>query len=937
MTPRAHHDPSPAERYAAAKARNRHGDLELFIDSLSFGLDDFQREACEVVADGHSVLVAAPTGAGKTLVGEYAVRHAFDRGEKAFYTTPIKALSNQKFQDLRAVYGKENVGLLTGDTSINSEASIVVMTTEVLRNMIYAGSRTLDRLGVVVLDEVHYLADRFRGSVWEEVIIHLNERTSIVALSATVSNAEEFGAWLHEVRGDTRVIVSERRPVPLWPHVMLREGIFDLYSPGVDPQDPGPTPALNPELVAIARRDRASDSRNPHGRNQHRPGSQSHGSHRPGGGNSKPRGRRSPPRFAVVDVLDQQSLLPAIVFVFSRKGCEEAVDQVRRSGLVLTDEHQRGRIAHIIDERCAGIPTEDLGALGFEHWRDHLEAGIAAHHAGMIPLFKEVVEELFAAGLIKVVYATETLALGINMPARSVVLEKLVKWDGQGHKDLTAGEYTQLTGRAGRRGIDVEGHAVVVEHPGFDAAQLGSLASKRTYPLISSFQPSYNMTINLLSSLGVSRSREVLEMSFAQYQADQGVVGKARRAKDLDATLAGYKDAAICDKGDFMAYAALRERIARSQKGTAKRVKAAMREASAHTLAALRRGEVVKIGGGRRAGLAAVVVPDADPAEPRPTVVTDQGRMFRLALSELHHGIDVAGSISVPKKFDTRNARSRRELAQVIIDAKPTFDLSAHKKAKRDGVSDSGALERETEALRRQMRAHPCHHCPDRESHARWAERFYRTLRDKDKIANEISRATGSIARMFDRRLAVLGDLGYVEGSGVDVAVTEAGAMMRTLYSENDLVMSECLRLGVWNDLNAPALAAAVSTLLYNGRREDENRTPRIPGGPHGTLGNALNETVRVWSRVDDLQGEHHLPELNAPHWGIVGAIHSWAQGKSLAASLRGTETAPGDMVRWCKQVIDILDQVAKAAPSEVVQGRARTAIDSMRRGVVAY
>jgi len=926
MTSPADHGLSPAERFAAAKARNRREDLAMFVQSLDFPLDDFQREACEVVADGHSVLVAAPTGAGKTLVGEYAVRHSYDRGEKAFYTTPIKALSNQKFQDLRAVYGAKNVGLLTGDTSINSEADIIVMTTEVLRNMIYAGSRTLDRLGVVVLDEVHYLADRFRGSVWEEVIIHLNERTSIVALSATVSNAEEFGAWLHEVRGDTRVIVSERRPVPLWPHVMMREGLFDLYSPGVDPQDPGPTPSLNPELEVISKRDRSSENRGYHGRQQ-----------RPGRGNAKPRGRRSPPRFAVVDVLDQQELLPAIVFVFSRAGCEDAVDQVRRSGLVLTDEAQRRRIADVIDERCAGIPAEDLGALGFEHWRDHLEAGIAAHHAGMIPLFKEVVEELFAAGLIKVVYATETLALGINMPARSVVLEKLVKWDGQGHKDLTAGEYTQLTGRAGRRGIDIEGHAVMVQHPGFDAAQLGRLASRRTYPLISSFQPSYNMAINLLSSLGVSRSREVLEMSFAQYQADQSVVGKARRAKDLDATLAGYRDGASCDKGDFMEYASIRERIARSQKGTAKAATRARREATADTLAALQTGDVVKIGGGRRAGFAAVVIPDPDSSAPRPTMVTDDGRMFRLALSELHHGIDVAGVIKVPKKFDSRNARVRRELAQVIVAAKPTFDLNAHKKAKRAGLPDPEQSERESEALRRQMRAHPCHHCPDRESHARWAERYFRTLRDKDKIANEIYRATGSIARIFDRRLAVLGDLGYVEGSGTQIEVTEAGAMMRTLYSENDLVMSECLRLGVWSELNPPALAAAVSTLLYNGRREDENRTPRIPGGPHGILGNALNETVRVWSRVDDLQGSHHLPELNAPHWGIVGAIHAWAQGKSLDAALRGTETAPGDMVRWCKQVIDILDQVAQVAPSELTQGRARTAIDAMRRGVVAY
>jgi ATP-dependent RNA helicase HelY len=913
---------SPAERFAAFKTRQQYGDLQAFEESLAFPLDDFQREACEVVAQGHSVLVAAPTGAGKTLVGEYAVRHAFERGEKAFYTTPIKALSNQKFNDLKAVYGPDAVGLLTGDTSINSEADIVVMTTEVLRNMIYAGSRTLDRLGVVVLDEVHYLADRYRGSVWEEVIVHLASRTAIVALSATVSNAEEFGAWLHEVRGDTRIIVSERRPVPLWPHVMLREGLFDLYSPGVDATNPGPNPRLNPELEAIAKRQRHGEWDNRSGRQR-----------RPDRGGKRPAGRRAPPRFAVVDVLDSQALLPAIVFVFSRAGCEDAVDQVRASGLTLTDQAQRTRIASIIDERCAGIPTEDLSALGFDHWRDHLEAGIAAHHAGMIPLFKEVVEELFAAGLIKVVYATETLALGINMPARSVVLEKLVKWDGQGHKDLTAGEYTQLTGRAGRRGIDVEGHAVVVEHPGFDAPQLGRLASRRTYPLVSSFQPSYNMTINLVGSSGVPRAREVLEMSFAQYQADQGVVGKARRAREMDSTLEGFRDAIQCSKGDFVEYAGLREQLSRAQKGASKAAGRARREATVSTLAQLRTGDVVKIGGGRRAGMAVVVLPDGDPQAPRPTVVTDAGRQFRLAVSELHHGIDQVGVIRVPKKFDARNARSRRELAHVLASSRHTFDAPTSRKARGATQSDDDQAER----IRRALKAHPCHQCPDREDHARWAERYFRALREKDQLTGEISRATGSIARIFDRRCAVLGQLGYLTGSGDDLEVTEAGAMLRTVFAENDLAIAECLQQGLWDELTTPALAAAVSTLLYNGRREDEGRSPRIPGGPQGFLGQALTETVRAWSRVDDLHTEHRLPQTPAPHWGIVGPIHAWAQGKNLDAVLRGTEIAPGDMVRWCKQVIDSLDQIAQVAPSPKVRERAHAAIEAMRRGVVAY
>ena len=913
---------SPAERYAAAKKRAKHQDLTDFEQALSFPLDDFQRQACQAVAEGQSVLVAAPTGAGKTVVGEFAVAHAFKRGLKAFYTTPIKALSNQKFSDLRAQYGPDAVGLLTGDTAINPHASIVVMTTEVLRNMIYANSPDLARLGVVVMDEVHYLADRFRGSVWEEVIVHVGPATSIVALSATVSNAEEFGAWLSEVRGDTKVIVSEHRPVPLWPHVLLREGLFDLYTPGTNPSAPGDNPRLNPELEAVVRRQRQFDGKSHDTRM----------SFRPARGSSRPRPRRSPPRFAVIDQLDAQGLLPAIVFIFSRAACDEAVDQVRAAGITLTDESERAQIARIVEQRCAGLPAEDLGALGFEHWRSHLEAGIAAHHAGMIPLFKEVVEELFAAGLIKVVYATETLALGINMPARSVVLEKLVKWDGQGHKDLTAGEYTQLTGRAGRRGIDVEGHAVVVEHPGFDAGQLARLASRRTYPLISSFQPSYNMSINLVATSSVERAREVLEMSFAQFQADQSVVGKARRVRELDASLQGFADAMACHLGDFREYASLRERISRAEKREAKHASSVRREATAVQLAALRRGDLVRIVSGRKSGIVVVTEPDDDPRGPRPGVVSDNGRLMRLSLADLAGGIEVVGAIALTRKLNLKDPRVRKDLGSRV--AQEGKLARAHVRA---SASAPRVVNTEADALRAQLKKHPCHTCPEREIHARWAERYFRTMRDKDKLTGEISRATGSIAAVFDKRCAVLGELGYLSGSGSHLEVTPAGAMLRTLYSENDLVIAECLRTGTWSRLTAPALAAAVSTLLYSSRRDDSERTPRIPGGPSGVLGEALRATQRVWSGVSDLHESHGLPQTPAPHWGLVYAIHGWAQGKSLDTVLQGTEVAPGDMVRWCKQVIDALDQIAQASPDESLGSRAKQAIEMMRRGVVAY
>jgi ATP-dependent RNA helicase HelY len=599
---------------------------------------------------------------------------------------------------------------------------------------------------------------------------------------------------------------------------------------------------------------------------------------------------------------------------------------------VLTSDEERERIRRIVDTRCAGLAPEDLGALGFAAWRDNLEAGLAAHHAGLIPLFKEVVEELFAEGLIKVVYATETLALGINMPARSVVLEKLVKWDGQGHKDLTAGEYTQLTGRAGRRGIDVEGHAVVIEHPGFDAHQLGRLASRRTYPLISSFQPNYNMTINLVATSGTQRAREVLEMSFAQFQADQSVVGSARRVRELDASLEGFRDAMACDKGDFREYAALRERLGRSEKRTAKAASAARKEATAAQLSSLTKGDLVRIGGGRRSGYGVVVYADSDPGSPRPTIVSDSGRLLRLSLADLHAGIDLVGRMAVPRKFVPKDPRARKELG-----ARVAQEGRAMHQAARAARAPAEAPRSDLDNIRHQIKTHPCHTCPDREDHARWAERYFRTLRDKDRLTGEISRATGSIAAIFDRRCDVLNELGYLEPAGEALDVTHAGRMLRTLYAENDIVIAECLRTGAWDQLHPPALASAVSALLYSARRDDGEYTPRIPGGSQGVLGHALRDTQRIWSRIDDMHTEHHLAALPAPHWGLVRSIHGWAQGKSLDAVLGGTTIAPGDMVRWCKQVIDALDQIAQVAPSSTTRERATIAIRAMRRGVVAY
>jgi ATP-dependent RNA helicase HelY len=424
-------DLSPAERYAAARRRaaEQATALASFREMYDFGLDPFQIEACKALEAGKGVLVAAPTGSGKTIVGEFAVHLALQQGKKCFYTTPIKALSNQKYADLCRRYGQDKVGLLTGDNSVNSDAPVVVMTTEVLRNMLYAGSQTLLGLGYVVMDEVHYLSDRFRGAVWEEVIIHLPESVTLVSLSATVSNAEEFGDWLDTVRGDTEVIVSEHRPVPLFQHVLAGRRMYDLFEEGE-----GHRKAVNPDLMRMARMEasRPSFQDRRRGRNMRE------------ADRERERRQRSriwtPGRPEVIERLDAEGLLPAITFIFSRAACEAAVEQCLYAGLRLNDDEAREKVRALVEERTASIPAEDLHVLGYYEWLEGLERGIAAHHAGMLPTFKEVVEELFVRGLVKAVFATETLALGINMPARSVVLEKLVKWNGEQHADITPGE-----------------------------------------------------------------------------------------------------------------------------------------------------------------------------------------------------------------------------------------------------------------------------------------------------------------------------------------------------------------------------------------------------------------------------------------------------------------------------------------------------------------
>ncbi len=934
--------PSPADRYAAARRRARGGDgsapqhveaaVDAFAAGLDFPLDDFQREACAAVAAGRGVLVAAPTGAGKTVVGEFAVHEALRHGRKAFYTTPIKALSNQKYLDLCARHRSERVGLLTGDSQVNGEAPVVVMTTEVLRNMLYAGSATLDGLGYVVMDEVHYLADRFRGAVWEEVIIHLPQEVQVISLSATVSNAEEFGAWLGEVRGTspagerTAVVVTEHRPVPLWQHLMVGPRLLDLF---VADAEPGRA-AVNPELLDAIRDSQRREGWDGRGARPRHGG--------PGGGPGgrgmarSGRGGGAPSRRVVVERLDQDGLLPAITFIFSRAGCEAAVGQLLASGLRLVDVDEGRRIQRLVEERVAGLPDEDLSVLGYWDFVEGLTRGFAAHHAGMLPTFREIVEEPFTAGRVKVVFATETLALGINMPARTVVLERLVKFNGETHADVTPAEFTQLTGRAGRRGIDIEGHAVVLHTRGLDPEAVAGLAATRTYPLRSSFRPTYNMAVNLVGRVGREPARELLETSFAQFQADRAVVGLVRTLRRQEAGLAENAEKMQCHLGDFAEYAGIRERIRRLEKGSSQAAARAERAAAAASLDGLRPGDIVMLTAGRRGGLVVVAEKPRLGGPAGPLVVTEDARVRRLTSVDLHGPLEVLATVRLPKGFSARNPRGRRDLAASMRAAVPHPPRPRRGNRGRGGSAGFERSEAAAElaVLRASLRAHPCHGCADREHHARWAERWWRLERECADLRHTIDTRTSSVATTFDRICTLLAELGYLTSDGLEVAAE--GGLLRRLYTEKDLLAAESLRRGHWRGLDPASLAATVSMLVHEPRRDDEGEPPRWP---NDAVSGAYERLVGVWAELSAAEGERDLPLTGAPQPGLAWMVHRWASGKRLDEVLRNSEMAAGDFVRRCKQVVDLLGQVADCAPDPAVGRTATTAVDKVLRGVV--
>jgi ATP-dependent RNA helicase HelY len=877
---------------------------DTFAAQYPFPLDGFQRDAIDALNEDMSVLVAAPTGSGKTVVAEFAIERALAEGGKTFYTTPLKALSNQKYGDLTVRHGAMHVGLLTGDNAINGDAPIVVMTTEVLRNMLYERSTALEGLRSVVMDEVHYLQDPYRGAVWEEVLIHLPLSVNVVCLSATISNAEEFGEWIRTLRGDTRVVIEERRPIPLEHHYLVGRRLHPMHVE----QDGVLLP--NPYVVSLDQHELKVKTyyRRGSGVAQHQRSSRPREGHRR---------VYVPRREEVVEVLAEEAMLPAIYFVFSRAGCDRSVQWIREAGLRLTTHEEAARIREVAERRAAFIGDEDLATLGFWDFLDALEAGVSAHHAGMLPVFKETVEELFEAGLVKVVFATETLSLGINMPAKTVVIEDLWKFQGERHEILTPGEYTQLTGRAGRRGIDALGHAVVVYQRQIPFERVAGLAATRTYDLSSSFRPSYNMAVNLVRNYSPDEAHHLLNASFAQFLADRGVVALERaRTRDLEA-VEGYRKNLVCDLGDFEEYWALKEGATRLRDEDRRGRERGLADEVRGAVAALRPGDVIHVPRAKRRGLAVVVAA----RDGKPTVLSQDRSFFRVGVKDFEDPPQVLTRIPLPRGGSARSSRYRRDVAArlVTLRVKP----SRHARSRADPK-----VERRAEALEERARAHPCHACPERARHERWAVRASALAKQLGGTERRIKVRTETLARQFDRVLAVLGDLGYVDGW----SVTDRGRTLTRIYGEGDLLVGEAIATGLFEGLSASEGAALLSAVVYEARE----RHPLSGGMPTQATEERFELLQRIWRRVRRTEDSHQVQLSRDLEQGFATPVFHWAEGKPLEDVLSETEMAPGDFVRNCKQLVDLLRQIEDVAPratAEVTRG----AREAILRGVVAY
>ena len=825
-------------------------------------LDPFQQRAAAAIDRGDSVLVAAPTGAGKTLVADHAIDRALARGGKAFYTTPLKALSNQKFRDLVARLGADHVGLLTGDRAVRPDAPVVVMTTEVLRALLYDRGPILERLEVIVLDEFHYLQDPDRGPVWEEVVIHAPTDVAIVGLSATLPDLPALHEWLARTHGPTELVVEEQRPVTL--QFLYAIGNLQNQPPLVLPMFLDGR--INPmaELQDGARKVERGEGKRVRDR-------------------SRP---ITPRRAHLLEHLRTSSMLPAIWFVLSRNGCDRAVADLVEEGVRLTTQEETDAVADLVRRSTEGLSASELKTLDATGWRLALACGIAAHHGGLAPVQREVVELAAAEGLVKVVFATETLALGVNLPARTVVIDRVTRTNGpHGGETLTTAEFAQLAGRAGRRGLDRVGHVVVPWSPDIGLHRVTGLAGGRADTLRSHYRATPAMVANLVHAYGPAEGRERFRRSLAHHLLARSLVDLRSMLADREAELAELDADATSAEGD-----------ATASTPTATTGADDLRGAVAAAITGLHVGDVIVDPGRASVGRLCVV------AEPRvrrgqPTLDTVRPDSRRVAMSALDFRLPPVVVARLDLSSLTPNARGfARGVATMLRD----LPEDAHPMAPPPpSVTRKGAVPL---AVIRQ-----------------------RLVEEIETIRARLVDEEAAHDHEFDAVAELLRRRGHLEGW----SLTSSGRMVRRLFHERGLLVAECLAAGIFDGLDAPSLASAISA-FRSGTRQELAPSPF----PTSQLRERWVAIDAVASELQRTESDAGLPVTPPPDSALLTPVHRWTSGASLGDTLAGSMLGPGDLAREVRQVLELLEQLAVVAPAEMVS-IAESAIAAMSRGVV--
>ena len=872
-----------------------------------FPLDDFQLEAIDALNQGHSVVVSAPTGSGKTLVGEYAIHRALAHGQKVFYTTPLKALSNQKLRDFREQFGDHNVGLMTGDLSVNREASIVVMTTEIFRNMLYAEADEHDDpladVEAVVLDECHYMNDSQRGTVWEESIIHCPPPVQLVALSATVANAGQLTDWIEKVHGPTQLVLSDHRPVPLQFSFCSAKGLHPL----LNEQGTG----LHPNCK-VWRAPKGSKRK---------------------GRSPKPPQPEPPPISFVVAQMAERSMLPAIYFIFSRRGCDKAVRDLGAQCLVSPKEQAR------IRDRFTSYSEANPEAVRDGIHADALLRGIAAHHAGVLPAWKELIEELFQQGLVKVVFATETLAAGINMPARSTVIAALSKRTERGHRPLMGSEFLQMAGRAGRRGLDSRGYVVTVQSRFEGVREAGQLATSPADPLVSQFTPSYGMVLNLLQRHDLDKARELVERSFGRYLASLDLVEEETTLSQLRLQL-GQLEGVAGDVPweDFEDYEKLRGRLReerrllrilqqQAEETLANELTLALQFASPGTLVSLKspqlRGRVTpaviveKVDGPGQFPLLLCLTDDnLWLLVPCQSVVSLHAELSCLQVDnveapdlqragELRHGDQQSGGLALA----VAHMAGRHDMTT------PQYDLAGE-------VLTQARL---VQTLEQEQEQHPAHRWGDRKQlkkHRRRMEELEEEIEERQRLLHH--RAN----RHWETFLSLLEILQQF-GCLVELEPTEIGRTVAALRGDNELWLGLALMSGHLDELHPADLAAVFEAISTEVNRPDLwSGFPPPPAAEEALhdLSGVRRELLRTQERLNVVVPAWWEPEL-------MGLVEAWARGTAWSDLIANTSLDEGDVVRIMRRTVDLLAQVPFCeAISEQLRSNARLALKAINR-----